>query len=680
MTVLSPSALVFLIFIGIPILIHILNRLYVAKVDFSTIRFIKSLKNNALKKLKLKKIILLLTRIGIVSALVILLARPVTKGFMPGWISAELDSRLLLVIDNSSSMSGKKSGKTLLDLSKKAAISIPQIFSKNTHINIIKTCPPQIVFSGKVNDPFFPEAINLINPTVEHDNLWTVVDSMIKIINVQEPVKECIVFSDFQNKTYPKLNLSKSWKLYLVNPGDINNNLSINNFEVVSRIKVPDQLLKLKTSIKNSGSEKVANTPIDLLFGNNRVGQVISEFEIGSNKEFIFQAYPEKKGVLVGSINLPIDDYINDNKWYVTAPILDKINCLIIGNSEDEISMFKLIIDAIDPNKQLINFESRKQPIVNRLFIEDIDILIIHNPEAFTKAAFDELDIFLQRGGGLIWFSGGMEIDPSYNKYFSSLGFPKSKTIIESGTGIFGLEIPDIDDHILSDLSIRKLENELPEFYRYVRHNYSNKHEIHLQLANGDPILLEFHRGSGSIFYFTSLMNLNWNNMPIRGLLVPLMYRLLILGGSDEINTTPVAIGETKWIILDQNEVRDQWEVISPSGEKYLVVPDFSKESIKINSTNELGVYDIYQNGKHYTSFSTYLHPNEIITNNNQRSQIEKLLSAQRYRWIDLDNNFSNNFNETRLGKSLWKVFLLIATILLLLETWVGRPISKNNK
>ena len=680
MTILSPSALVFFLFIGFPILIHILNRFYVKKVNFSTIRFIKSLKNNALKKLKFKKMMLLLIRIGIISALVILLARPVTKGFMPGWISAELDSRLLLVIDNSSSMSGKINGKTLLDLSKKAAISIPQIFNKNTFINVIKTCPPQIIYSGKVSDPLFSDVINLITPTVEHDNIWTVVDSMAKIINSQEPIKECIVFSDFQKTTYPKLNLSNSWRFYLVDAGEVENNLSINNLEVVSRIKVPNQLIKLKTSINNSGNKKIANTPINLLFEDNRVGQVISEFEKGSNKEFIFQAYPEKKGVLVGSINLPKDDYINDNKWYVTAPILDKINCLIIGNSEDELFIFKLIIDAIDPDNQLINLESRIQPIVNRLFIEDVDILIIHNPESLTQAAFDELDIFLQQGGGLIWFSGGMEIDQAYSKYFSSFSFPKAKTIIESGTGIFSLEIPDRDDNMLSGLNIRKLENELPEYYRYVKHNYSSKHDIHLQLTNGDPILLEFSRGSGSIFYFTSLMNLGWNDMPIKGLLVPLMYRLLILGGTDEVNTSPVAIGTTKWIILGQNEVRDQWEVMSPSGKKNLIVPDFSKESIQINSTNELGVYDIYQNGKHYTSFSTYLHPNEIITNNKQKNQIEKLLFAQKYKWIDLDNNFSNKFNEIRQGKSLWKVFLLIATVLLLLETWIGRPIPKNIK
>jgi hypothetical protein len=680
MTFLSPSSLLFLFAIGIPIMIHILNRLTVKKVDFSTIRFIKNLENNAIRSIRFKKWVLLLLRIGIITALVLMIARPVTKGFMPGWISAELESRLLLVIDNSSSMSGKINSLSLLESSKKAAMLIPQIFSKNTTVNIIQTCPPRTLFSGKINDPSIPLIINQIQPTVKYDNLWTVVDSLTSIINAPEPIKECIIFSDFQNNIVPNKPLLDSWKFYLINPGEINNNLSINNLEVVSRIKVPNQLLKLKTSIKNSGNKKITNTPIDLLFEENRVGQVISEFEEGSNKEFIFQAYPEKKGVLAGSIRLPNDDYLNDNIWFITAPILDKINCLMIGVTDEEISMFRLLIDAIDPEMQLINFESRKQPIINRLFMDDIDLLIIHNPEAFTEAAFDELDIFLQRGGGLIWFSGGMEIDPTYNKYFSNIGFPKAKEMIESGSGIFSVNIPSKDDHLLSDLNVRKLENELPECYRYVKHNYSNNHNVHFQLNNGDPLLLEFNRGSGNIFYFTSLMNLAWNDMPIRGMLVPLMYRLLILGGTDELNTFPVAIGDTKWISLDQNEVRDQWEVKSPSGEKNLLVPDFSKESIKIKNTDELGIYEIYQNGIHFTSFSTFLHPDEAISKKITKNEITTFFPDDRYRWLELDNNFINNFNETRQGKSLWKIFLLLATVFLLLETWIGRPIPKNIK
>ena len=100
MTLLSPSSLLFLGAIGIPIIIHILSRLSIKKVDFSTIRFIKSLENNAIRNVEIKKWILLLLRIGFITALVLMLSRPVTKGFMPGWISAELESRLILVIDN----------------------------------------------------------------------------------------------------------------------------------------------------------------------------------------------------------------------------------------------------------------------------------------------------------------------------------------------------------------------------------------------------------------------------------------------------------------------------------------------------------------------------------------------------------------------------------------------------
>ena len=680
MTLLSPSSLIFLSAIGIPIIIHILSRLSIKKVDFSTIRFIKSLENSAIRNVKIKKWILLLLRIGFITALVFMISRPVTKGFMPGWISAELESRLILVIDNSSSMSGKKKSMTLLESVKKAALSVPQIFNKSTTVNVFQTCPPRLLYSGDINDQAMLSVINQIRPTVSYDNLWKAVDSLIGTINAIEPIKECIIFSDFQNNVFPSSPILKTWKFYLVNPGEIINNLSINNLEVVSRIKVPDQLLKLKTNIKNSGNKKVTNTPINLLFGENRVGQVISEFDKGSNKEFIFQAYPEKKGVLVGSVHLPNDDYINDNTWYITAPILEKISCLMVGSTNEEKAMFELIIDAIDPEKQLINFETRNQPIINRLFLDDFDILVIHNPEAVTEAAFDEIDIFLQEGGGLIWFSGGMEMDPTYKKYFSSFSFPKAKSLIVSGGGIFSVNIPDKDDHLLSDISIRKLENELPECYQYIRHSYSNKHSIHLQLNNGDPLLLEFNRGSGNIFYFTSLLDLAWNDIPIRGILVPLMYRLLILGGTDELSTLPVTVGSTKWISLDQNEVRDQWEVKSPSGEKALIVPDFSKESIEIKKLDELGVYEIYQNGKHFTSFSTFIHPNESISKKPDSDQISNFLSEESYRWIKLDNNFIDNFNEIRQGKSLWKIFLLIATIFLLLETWIGRPVIKNVK
>ena len=41
---------------------------------------------------------------------------------------------------------------------------------------------------------------------------------------------------------------------------------------------------------------------------------------------------------------------------------------------------------------------------------------------------------------------------------------------------------------------------------------------------------------------------------------------------------------------------------------------------------------------------------------------------------------FINVFNEIRHGKALWKIFLMIAIFLFLIETWIGRPALNNNK
>ena len=90
------------------------------------------------------------------------------------------------------------------------------------------------------------------------------------------------------------------------------------------------------------------------------------------------------------------NSYSNPKDLNSESIFLNKINCLIISSSEQDYNIFDLIINAIDPNKQLINIELRKQPILNRLFVDDTDILVVHNPEAITEEAFNELDIFLK--------------------------------------------------------------------------------------------------------------------------------------------------------------------------------------------------------------------------------------------------------------------------------------------
>ena len=156
--------------------------------------------------------------------------------------------------------------------------------------------------------------------------------------------------------------------------------------------------------------------------------------------------------------------------------------------------------------------------------------------------------------------------------------------------------------------------------------------------------------------------------------MVPLLYRLMILTGTDEVNTAPVLVDEEKWISVEESKLRNKWEVISPSGRTEMIVPEYDREGINVRSTNELGIYQVYSNGEKFTSFPTRLHYNEYLGKRITQNDIEPLLNKEQTRWLTMQDDFVETFSETRQGKSLWKIFLATAIILLLIETLIGRP------
>ena len=78
-------------------------------------------------------------------------------------------------------------------------------------------------------------------------------------------------------------------------------------------------------------------------------------------------------------------------------------------------------------------------------------------------------------------------------------------------------------------------------------------------MNNDDPLLIEFSKGIGNIFYFSTLLDFGWTDFPIRGMIVPLLHRLLILTGTDEVNTAPVLINEPKIIEINESHLNNSW-------------------------------------------------------------------------------------------------------------------------
>ena len=678
MTFLTPSVLWFLGAVSIPILIHLLSRLRINKVEFSTVRFIKQLETSSIRKVQIQKILLLLLRVLVLASLVMMMAQPVTQGFMPGWLAAEQDARLVMIIDNSASMTVKDGEKTFLDRSKNETMALVPLFKDETRITVAQTCPPKVVFTGRSNDPGLRTSIKSIEPTSSYDNIWQNINGLLRDKTIIEPIKECVIFSDLMH--LPDSSFSSGignlndWKFYFIQPGPVYDNLAVKDVSSINRIKILNQLVKLDTRIQNAGTLQKPNVPLELLFNNQRVGQVVSEFDPGKEKEFLFQAYPSEVGIVQGRVVLPKDDYELDNAWYVSIPIMEQIRCGIIGATAEDITIVEMILRAIDPENHFLTIESRIQPRLNRLFLDDIDVAVIHNPQGLTEDGVKDLNTFLREGGGVIWFQGDPDGREFHPDLFKKTGFPNPETLVNAGQGFFSTRIASEHSDLLQNIQVRNIEKELPEIFTYVKTSLELNHETHWALNNGDPLLLEFSKGSGTVFYFSTLLDLRWNDLPIRGMVVPLMYRLMVLTGTDEINTAAVLINEPKWIAVEESKLRNKWEVVSPSGRTEMIVPEYDREGITISITDELGIYQVYSNGEFFTSFPTRLHYQEYIQPRIGQKDIESLLPKNQTRWLTIQDKFAAAFSETRQGKSLWKLFLLAAMIFLLAETIIGRP------
>lgn len=684
MTFLAPSVLWLLGAISIPIAIHLLSRLQTNKVEFSTIRFIKQLETSSIRKVQLEKLLLLLLRILAIAALVLMMSQPVTTGFMPGWIAAEQDARLIMVIDNSASMNVNYENKTFLERSKNELMSVLPIFKEETLISIVKTCPLEEVFRGYSNDPRLRTSVKSIMPTAGHDNIWNSINLLLKDEGIIEPIKECVVFSDLMHQPdstfISGIKKLEDWKFYFIQPQIVYDNLGIMNVSPISRIKTTSQLVKLNTRVKNSGLLKRPSVPLELLFNEQRVGQVVTEFDPDKEKEFLFQAYPGQVGIVKARIELPKDNYELDNSWYLSMPIMDEISCGIIGANNEDIILLEMVLRAIDPKNEFLTIESRIQPDINRLYLDGLDVVLIHNSKGLTEEGVKDLEKFVTEGGGVVWFQGESDEEKFHSDLYDQLGFPKTEGIMNAGQGFFSTKIAGDGSDLLDNIQVRDISKELPEIFKYNKVSLSLDQEAHWILNNGDPLLIELKKGTGSIFYFSTLLDLRWNDLPVRGMVVPLLYRIMVLTGTDEVNTAAVLINEEKWISIEESKLLNTWEVVSPSGKKELIVPDYDREGISIIKTDELGIYQVFSNGNLFTSFPTRLHYQEYIQERISQKDIELFVPQDQVRWLTLQNKFADIFLDARQGKSLWKFFLIAAIIFLLAEMIISRPIEGRMK
>ena len=685
MTFLSPSILWGLLAITIPIIIHLISLRHTRDTEFSTLRFIKSLKHETIRRLRIKQWLLVLLRTIAILCLILMFSRPLMTGTLTSKLGGYIESRAVIIVDNSASMAVHTGDGTLLDRAKSSLPAILKGLEGETTVELYQTNPPRKLFSGSHEEGrSIMTGVKGIVQTNMTDNLWTMIDSVLQMVEASEPNRECFIISDFQSApsfTIDSLNPNSDWKYYCILQPKVENNISISEVSVLSQIKLPNHLVKLNTRVGNGGVTDKRNIPVELYLNDERVGQIVSQFEPSKFKDFMFQVYPGKTGIINGKIVIPDDDFPMDNFRNFDLVIPNQIAVKVIGQSMEELFLLDLALSAITGETELLLIDRDLSDDVERLFLSDIDILLLHNPTNLSNSAIEDLQRFLMNGGGLIWFVGNdlNQTDPV--AWPSLLKLPELiKTRHLDGESFFSTLIVDENHSLFTDLNINNMNEELPQVFGYNEVRLQMNHTPLIKLNNGHPLLIESKAFGSSGFVFTSPLNLGWNDLSVKGLLVPLLHRMLILLGTKEFNVQPLLVGQDKIIDIKGDNINAEWVLMTPMENEIKLIPDYTNEKLLITETSELGSYHVFADGNLFSSFSTVLSPHELPSIRIEGEKLTESLGVEQARIIQHTQHLESELKEIRYGRSIWRLLLFIALSCLVIESILGRPSTERLK
>ena len=659
----------------IPLLIHFFHSRNIVKVDFSSIFYLTELKNTSIKKLKTINWLLTLIRMAIIFTLILMFATPIVKNNSL-WIPSKKEALALVFIDNSASMSLEIDGESLLEQSLKKVSKIVSTYSGSVELKVFQTNPQKMIFSKFVKNIDFSDLNEIkINQSYGQDNIWTYVNSILKNVKTESANKECFILSDFSS--YPDTLFESGlddWQFYFFENDKSDENISIKSVVSKNQIKLQNQDIDFVIKVENMGNDKINNVPIEITLDEKRMGQIAASFEEKEVKDFLFRILPPRPGILNGNVSIGSDIFKIDNNQTFEISIPEKFNCKIISNSKKNSKTYERILNSINGNTSFIEFDVYTLNRFSRIDLSDTDVLIVADAVNFTPRAIESLKRYLKAGGSIIWFSG-----ENYGKLkaqtISNLSLPKLiETVDLKNKSFLNVKIEDRDNEIFQNLNMRDIRDYFPKIFKYNSLEINFKDKMILSMGKNIPFLLNLDSKLGSIYLFTSPLELSWNDFSLKGILIPVIYRMIAISSNDETNISPVKINEEKLIKIKNQDLNSNWILKTPSQEKILLVPDYKNQVLIIDQTNELGSYSVYSNDVLFTSFSTLLSPREYPSSYSYKRKINEKISNLNYKWIDKKSNIKETISSNRHGMSLWRFFLLFAIILYIIESFLSRP------
>jgi hypothetical protein len=504
---------------------------------------------------KLKHYLLLALRILSIAGLVLLAARPVLTG--QGLLALKDGGTKVIILDNSLSMSYRDERGERYEFARKAAKELVNELRGNFFI--IPTAPVQgKPMSGNEAGLMRPEEalkkIDGIPIELGRGNPLRALNLAFSQLKGLKESGEVFVITDTAKGDWEGFDLGKLDSV----PGELSitflriggpkkdPNLAVREVRLKEGDAVAGASLRLEAIVRNF-SDRTGSTTVQLFLSGVKVDQKRVEIKPGEEEKVPFIFSFDKPGWVDGEVKLSEDNLTIDNLFYFPVKVREKVRVLVVdGDPRTSLraSESYYLVNALNPgNPEGSPFHSRVilEEELARVDLKPYDAVFLLN---VARPHVSRLASFVESGKTVIVFLGD-RIDPETYNSFPLLPWKlrEVKDLNQTSPG----RITEVDRNYESLKSLTESgEKSLKSasFHRYFKMEGNTKHL--LSLGNKDPLLVEADLGKGKLFFFTSSADLDWNDLPLKAVYLPLIQGLLkeALGLSRDVLPRGIRIGE----------------------------------------------------------------------------------------------------------------------------------------
>ena len=637
-----PAVFYFLFVLIIPIIVHLFQLQKFKKIAFTNVQFLQKISLETRKSSRLKKLLLLATRMLCFLALLFTFSQPYF-----GDKKAEVENHNYIYLDNSMSLNTNGKNGNLLTI---AAQKIIENAPEKDKYSLLTNDEIRSNISKKELDISLKNIKYTTNTTSYQDKINTI-QSEVK--NKSKTSYKHILISDFQNfnkKIINKFtNVTSPFSFVKLN-SDTKNNISIDSvFITTTSAKVK----LVSVVIKNQGEAK-NNIPIALYNFSKLINK--RSFSILENEvkiiEFPIENFQQFKGKLQVTFN---DVFLFDNVFYFTMNTPKKTSILNIGKTS---SYFSKIFTEED-----FHFTNSTLQNVNYNLIPSQQLLIINQLKSISRVLENSILQFVKNGGHLLIIPDQKIEISSYNSFLKKIN---SGTILNRITNSLKITTINFQHPLFSEVFIKEITN-----FQYPSATISYKNTLQgntiLSFENKTPFLQEITNPFSKIYWFSAPLDTQSSNFSNSPLIVPTLYN--IAKQSLEITKPYYTLQEENTIEINKKIEKNQILKISNQQKSFIPFQRNFASKVALSTNNEpkdAGFYDISLEKDTLSSIAYNISSNESILSFHDLKAIGK--ENKNVQVFSSIKELFEEINEKNEVQWLWRLFLAIAIVSLLLE------------